>query len=58
MSDETHTCGVCGWEIDPELEEYHAITNRLTGETYDYVCDNHDTTDVLGEMMVIDGRLA
>lgn len=55
---ETHVCGVCGHEIDPELEQFSALRNSMTNETYDYICENHDPFDVVGATVVVDGQLA
>lgn len=54
----SYTCGVCGHDIDPEVESFHAIVNREVGGTLVYVCDTHDPQGILGEMLVVDGRLA
>jgi len=52
---QTHVCGVCGHEIDPELEQYSELSNTLTGKTYDYICSSHNPFDVVGATMVTDG---
>lgn len=55
---ETHVCGVCGHEIDPELEDFSTLRNNMTNETYDYICETHDPFEVIGSMVVIDGKLS
>lgn len=55
---ETHLCGVCGHEIDPAIEQYSALRNTMTDETYDYVCETHDPFEVVGATVVVDGDLA